>query len=555
MIRPAILYSYSFAQNPKWTSFFPSGSEIVRYLYDVCEKYGLLDKIQLDTGVTGIKWIEEDEEWEVTLEYMAAGAGEMTSKERAKLVAEKGLHAVCVKSEIVRAKVVCSAVGGLIEPKENPNVPGLDTFEGSILHTARWDETVDLHDKDVVLLGTGCSAAQVLPQLIKSEHGVKSVTQLLRSPPWAVPGLPDAAQEWWKKWMPMLCTYIPGYQNALRKFLFAMLELEFVTLFSPTEKARANRKAKRQELLDYLNSLVPEEYREILTPDYEVFCKRRVVDVDWYKSLQKDNVSITSLPMTAVGAKTVTLGPGRQYPPMSKTDSKAPIEQKTIPADVIIMANGYETGEWLHPLDVTGRNHQSLYDLWSSRGGAQAYMGTAIDNFPNFFLLFGPNTATGHSSVILASENMVNYSLNFIAPILNGEVSTYEVKESAERKWTADIQSELKNSVFQSGGCKSWYYKADSGWNSTVYPRTQIDYTLRCMFPRYSHWNATYTRKGLLLNYFRLTLKLFAAMSTVFGAYYTITKGTKASREQIAKFAAILRGYARSGLDFLRSRI
>jgi cation diffusion facilitator CzcD-associated flavoprotein CzcO len=549
------LYSYSFAQNPKWTSFFPSGSEIVRYLYDVCEKYGLLDKIQLDTGVTGIKWIEEDEEWEVTLEHMAAGAGEMTSKERAKLAVEKGSQAVCVKTEIVRAKVVCSAVGGLIEPKENPKIPGLDTFEGSILHTARWDKSVDLHGKDVVLLGTGCSAAQVLPQLIKPEHGVKSVTQLLRSPPWAVPGPPEAALEWWKKWMPTLCTLIPGYQIAVRKFLFTMLEIEFVTLFSPTEKARENRKAKRQELVDHLNSLVPEQYREILTPDYEVFCKRRVIDVDWYKSLQRDNVEITSMPMTAVGRNSVTLGPGRQYPPMSKTESSAPTEQKTIAADIIIMANGYETGEWLHPLDVTGRNGQSMYDLWEQRGGAQAYMGTAMDGFPNFFLIFGPNTATGHSSVILASENMVNYSLNFIKPIMNGEVRTYEVKEEAERKWTTDIQSQLKNSVFQSGGCKSWYYKADSGWNSTVYPRTQIDYTIRCMFPQYSHWTATYTKKGLLMYYFRLTLKLFAALSTVYGLIYMYKNGRKASRDQIVRLVGKLRGYVQNALDALRSRV
>ena len=441
-----------------------------------------------------------------------------------------------------------------LENRENPTIPGLDIFEGSILHTARWDESVDLHGKDVVLLGTGCSAAQVLPQLIKSEHGAKSVTQLLRSPPWAVPSLPEAAQEWWKKWMPTLCTYIPGYQNTVRKFLFAMLELEFVTLFSPTEKARSNRKAKRQELVDHLNGLVPEKYQEILTPDYEVFCKRRVVDVDWYKSLQNDKVDITSLPMTAVGAKTVTLGPGRQYPSMSK-DSSAPTEKKNIPADVIIMANGYETGEWLHPLDVTGRNGQSMYDLWEKRGGAQAYMGTAMDGFPNFFLIFGPNTATGHSSVILASENMVNYSLNFIKPIMNGEVRTYEVKEDAERKWTSDIQSQLKNSVFQSGGCKSWYYKEDSGWNSTVYPRTQIDYTIRCMFPRYSHWTATYTRKGLLMSYFRLTLKLFAAVGTIYGLYFTIKHGRKASREQVARLAGMLRNYLRTGLDVLRSKV
>ena len=92
-----------------------------------------------------------------------------------------------------------------------------------------------------------------------------------------------------------------------------------------------------------------------------------------------------------------------------------------------------------------------------------------MDGFPNFFMIFGPNTATGHSSVILATENMVNYSLNFIGPILQGDVKTYEVKEEAERRWTDAIQKLLKQSVFMSGGCKSWYFK-ENGWNATVYP-------------------------------------------------------------------------------------
>jgi hypothetical protein len=166
-----------------------------------------------------------------------------------------------------------------------------------------------------------------------------------------------------------------------------------------------------------------------------------------------------------------------------------------------------------------------------------------MDGFPNFFIIFGPNTATGHSSVILATENMVNYSLNFIKPILDGDVRTYEVKESAERKWTADIQKELKNSVFMSGGCQSWYIGKD-GWNSTTYPRTQIDFTLRCMFPRWSHWNATYTRKGLI----KLTLGRILKAFTVLGAIWCAVLAARNGRTRSVEVLKELLFRAREGV-------
>lgn len=461
-------YSYSFAQNPNWTSLHPSGPEILDYLYNVCAKFQIQDKIQVNTDVTVIKWLENVEEWEVTIAHMAPGAGDLSSAERKQLAASKGPEAVVLRTEIVRAKVIVSAVGGLVEPKPYPDIPGLDSFEGDLVHTARWKPGLDVSGKDVIVLGTGCSGAQVVPELVKPEYNAKSVTQLMRSPGWTQPTFPPEVQAWWAKWMPTLCTYIPGFQNTVRELMFGMIEAEFFTLFRPTETARKNREKKATQLTGYLKSLVPKEYHEILTPDYEVGCKRRIVDTDWFRSLQHPKIDLTTLPLTKIHAKSVTLGPGRNYPPMSKTDSKVPTDEKEVPADVIIFANGYEAGEWLHPLDVTGKGGKSLYETWNERGGSQAYMGTAMDGFPNFFLIFGPNTATGHSSVILASENMVNYSLKFIKPILQGEVKTCEVKETAERRWTERLQRELKNSVWMSGGCTSWYRKGS--WNATVYP-------------------------------------------------------------------------------------
>jgi len=192
-----------------------------------------------------------------------------------------------------------------------------------------------------------------------------------------------------------------------------------------------------------------------------------IFDASWLQALNDPAIDLTTLPLTSISENSVTLGPGRNYPPID-TPSLAPSHEVNLPADVIILANGFETTEWLHPLDITGRNGVKLHEVFEERGGPQMYMGTALDGFPNFFAIFGPNTVTGHSSVILASENMVEHSLKFIKPILDGDVQTVEIKKDAEVKWAQDIQSACMNRVWNVGGCVNWYQK--DGWNSTCFP-------------------------------------------------------------------------------------
>lgn len=402
---------------------------------------------------------------------MAPGVGDLSDKERREKAARNGPKSVYLAKETVRAKIIASAVGGLVEPKAWPtDIPGHDKFEGEIFHTGRWKKDVDLAGKDVIVVGTGCSAAQVIPQLTKPGINAKSVTQLMRSPPWVAPPLlPHDALKVWEKWTPFLFGKVPGLGWAARLLLFSVTEADFFKLFKGTEYARRQRAVAEEVFLDYMKRVVPEKYHEILTPDYGIGCKRRVIDDEWFRSLQQPNIDLTTLPLTSIQPKGVTLGPGRHYPSPSKTCSKVPQDEVKLHADAIILANGFETNTWLHPLNVRGKGGKNLHDVWDERGGPQAYMGAAMDGFPNFFIIFGPNTATGHSSVILASENMINYSLKFMKPILNGDVNTYEVKKEAEISWTKTIQDKLKNTVWMEGGCRSWY-KRDDGWNSTVYP-------------------------------------------------------------------------------------
>lgn len=205
----------------------------------------------------------------------------------------------------------------------------------------------------------------------------------------------------------------------------------------------------------------------MLTPDYGLGCKRRIFDENWFPSLHNPAVELTNLPLTKIQPKGITIGPGHKSPDSQDKDGGR--EERQLPADVIVLASGFNTTTWLHPLQIKGKDGRLMSDVWKERGGAQAYMGAAMDNYPNLFIIFGPNTATGHSSVVLASENMVNYSMHFIKRILKGDVKTFEVKKEAEIEWTKMMQDNLKDHVYSKAGCQNWYID-EQGWNATVYP-------------------------------------------------------------------------------------
>ncbi|KAF3047859.1 hypothetical protein E8E11_006020 [Didymella keratinophila] len=513
---PAVFYSFSFAQNPAWSSFHPPGREIVKYYHEVCQDYRITDKIECNTDVEECKWLEDEQLWEVKIRRMTAGMGDLSSKDRAKVVEEKGEHAVYSETEIVKAKVVISCVGGLVEPRGWPDeIPGLDKFKGKVFHSARWDETVDLQDKNVVVVGTGCSSAQIVPRLPNAPYNAKSVTQLMRSPPWVVPAVSTpGGDEWWEENSPKIMRAVPGLKELLRFSIFLGAEVQFLQLFPNTPYAEKHRKLYEEKILAWVKKTVPEKYLEILTPDYGVGCKRRIFDKRWLKSLNDPKIELTTMPLTRLTEEGVVLGPGATYPKNAKEED---YPEREVPADVIVLANGFDTTRWLHPLKIVGKGGTDLVELMEERGGAQAYQGTAMDGFPNMFLIFGPNTATGHSSVVMASENMVNYSLKFIKLILNGEVSTVDVKKEAEIAYTTEMQKALKDTVWQSG-CSSWYYTKD-GWNSTVYPYTQVDFWRRCAFPKYNDWNIAYTSKGISKIRRTRALRMLGVTLAIIGVY------------------------------------
>lgn len=161
---------------------YPSGKEIIKYLHKVASKYQIVDKMQLNTDVSELRYLQDDEVWEATLTHLAPGMGDLSQKERNERIAQHGERSVYLRQEKVRAKIAISCVGGLVEPKDWPeSIPGRETFKGQIIHSARWKD-VNLQGKDVLVLGTGCSAAQIVPAILKEPYNVKSVTQTMRTP-------------------------------------------------------------------------------------------------------------------------------------------------------------------------------------------------------------------------------------------------------------------------------------------------------------------------------------------------------------------------------------
>ncbi|KAL8953076.1 MAG: hypothetical protein Q9222_001069 [Ikaeria aurantiellina] len=543
---PAAFYSFSFSPNHRWTSLYPDAAEIYNYLNDICEKYQFVDKVQVNTDVSELRWLESEQLWEATLTHMVPGTGDLSRKEMHQRINERGRESVYLRQEVVRARIVCSCAGGLVEPNAWPSsIPGRDSFQGPVFHSARWDQSIDLNDKNVVVIGTGCSAAQFVPRLTQEPHNAKSVTQIMRSPPWVVPK-PKApfGKEKYEKYSPTVFSTVPGLAKLFRTICFATGERDWYTLIDGNSWNHKTRKQLESKMVARMKHMVPEKYHEMLTPNYSIGCKRRIFDDAWYLSMNDPKIELTTRPITKVSPTSITIGPGRMYPDPKDTSSKVPTDEETIPADVIILGNGFEVTTWLHPLKIRGKGGVYMQDVWDERGGPQAYLGLAMDGFPNLFIVFGPNTATGHSSVILASENMVEYNIKLIKKILHGDVSTIEVKKESEMAWTKTVQEKLKSTVFNSG-CHSWYQT--DGWNATGYPYSQIDFTFRCMFPKWSDWDLHYTRKGMLKNQAKRAGNILLLLSVIYAAF-VLLQGNGSLQSQIRGVNHLLRRSLKQGL-------
>jgi cation diffusion facilitator CzcD-associated flavoprotein CzcO len=397
---PSHLYCYSFAPKTDWQYKFARQPEIEQYFRDCVEREGLAPHLQLGTEVYGAAFV--DGRWRIR-----TSRGELA------------------------ADVLISGTGQLNRPRI-PSLPGAETFTGRTFHSARWPADFDPRGKRVVVIGNGASAAQFVPELVPH---VAKLTLLQRSPAYVFPRK-DRAYLGFEKW---LFGRVPMWRRLYRAWIYLQLEARFPALH---QNSLVGKLVKWMSLRHLAKQVRDPALRAKLTPDYPVGCKRIVISDDWYPALARDNVDVVTSPIDRITRDGVATADGALHA-----------------ADTIIYATGFDTTSFLAPMRIVGPDGTELAQAW--QGGAEAHRGVAVAGFPNLFLLYGPNTNLGHSSIIFMIECQVRYILGVLGELSRRGARTASVKRDAMARYNAELQQELARMTW-AADCHSWY-KTDGG--------------------------------------------------------------------------------------------
>jgi cation diffusion facilitator CzcD-associated flavoprotein CzcO len=406
---PSHLYSFSFAPNPGWTRTFSRQPEIWEYMRGVSRRYGVDPHIRYNHEVTSARWDAEHELWRIET---SAGA--------------------------LSADVLLAAPGPLSEPKLPP-IPGIDSFKGEMFHSARWNHAHSLRGERVGVIGTGASAIQFVPEI---QPLVGELHLFQRTPPWIVPSRDRAVSRAERS----IFRALPPAQLAMRAMIYWAQELLVLGFMHPRPGSPVERMARR-----HLETQVADpQLRGKLTPNYRAGCKRLLISDDYYPSLQQPNVELITDSIREVTPTGVLTADGTMHE-----------------LDTIIFGTGFHVtdmpvGRW-----VRGSDGRSLADAW--KGSPQAYLGASVTGFPNLFLLVGPNTGLGHTSLVFMIESQLNHVMGCLRFMRRHGLHTFEVREAVQRRFNERIQQRLQGTVWNSGGCTSWYID-ENGKNTTIWP-------------------------------------------------------------------------------------
>lgn len=403
------LYSFSFAPNPDWSRRFSPQQEVRDYLTRCAETHGVAPHIALGETLTSADWDEQGQWWRV----------ESTTG-------------------TWQAAVLVMASGPLSDPAL-PRIPGLETFAGRLFHSAQWDHDFPLDNARVAVIGTGASAIQFVPQI---QPRVGALHLFQRTPPWVLPRRDRAVPEWRRA----LRRHVPFVQLAERASLHALREAMFLPFRHP-RLAEVVKFAARRHMHGQVRDPA---LREALTPSYTVGCKRLLISDDYYPALTQPNVEVVTTAIQRVTPRGVLTSDARERA-----------------VDAIILGTGFRATDPAFAPFVRGRDGRTLAEVW--KGSPKAYMGTTVAGFPNLFLLLGPNTGLGHSSVLLMVEAQLSHILRVIDLMTSRGAAAAEPTAQAQARYVAWIDRELQPTVWQTGGCSSWYLDS-TGRNAAIWP-------------------------------------------------------------------------------------
>jgi cation diffusion facilitator CzcD-associated flavoprotein CzcO len=343
------------------------------------------------------------------------------------------------------ADVVVSAAGALSDPK-NPSIPGLETFTGTTFHSAAWNHDHDLRGQRVAVIGTGASAIQIVPKIQPlAEH----LTVFQRTPAWIIPRTDRA----FTRIERALYKRVPKLERLARAAIFWGRETYVLGFTRRQELMKMPDRIARGHLA---KQVADPELRAKLTPDYRIGCKRILISNDFYPALSAPNADVVTEPIAEVRERSIVTADGSEHP-----------------VDAIVFATGFQVTPPPIAEAIHGRGGVSLSEVWEQRG-MQSHRGTTTAGFPNLFMLVGPNTGLGHTSMVYVIEAQVQYVLESLAAMQRDRIATLEPKQAVQDAYNAGLQSKLSTSIWQTGGCGSWYLD-QHGNNVTLWP----DFTFR----------------------------------------------------------------------------
>ncbi|WP_116367841.1 flavin-containing monooxygenase [Parahaliea mediterranea] len=427
---PSVLYSYSFEPNPWWSRKYSPHNEIRAYFEHCADKYGLRPRLRLNTAVAEARFDDARGLWQLTLD----------------------------NGELIEARALVSGLGQLNLPY-TPALDGEDSFSGERFHSARWNHDIDLAGKRVAVIGNAASALQFIPHVAKE---AAQVYVYQRSANYVIPRndcayTPEQQQRfsrhrWWQK-LHRLSVYL----RAEGVFYPVLLKR---SLLRPLWKKWSR---------DYLEeSITDPALRRQLTPDYPIGCKRILVSDDYYQALAGANVEVVTSPITGINPGGVS--------------SEDATER---PADVIIYGTGFRTTDMLSGVRFIGSGGRDLREAWQD--GAEAYRGVCVAGFPNFFMLYGPNTNLGSNSIIFMVERQVKYAVACIDKLLSNGLRSLDVNAGVMRDYNVKMQKDLANTVWVAS-CDSWY-KNDAGKVVNNWPHTTTRYWWQMRAPDFSDFD------------------------------------------------------------------
>ncbi|MFK0291727.1 flavin-containing monooxygenase [Streptomyces sp. NPDC090442] len=414
---PSHLYSFSFAPNPQWPRNFSGQPHIRAYLERVADIFGLRPHLRFDAEVRQLRWNGAELWWEIDT---VQGA--------------------------YTADVVVSATGPLSDP-QIPDIPGLADFPGKVFHSARWDHDYDLRGKRVAMVGTGASAIQIVPAI---QPRVGRLTVFQRTPPWVMPRAdrPISGVERW------LHTRVPATRQLRRQLLWSIRELQ-VSAFTkrPGELGLVERLAK-----SHMHKAIKDPaLRARLTPDYRIGCKRILLSNTWYPALVKPNVDVVTSGLREIRGNVLVASDGSE-----------------VEADAIVFGTGFHVTDMPIAQRVVGARGTTLAEEW--KDGMEALRGSSAAGFPNFLTIIGPNTGLGNSSMILMIESQLTYLVDYLRQLdVLGDRIALDARRSAVDEWTRTVQRRMARTVWNTGGCDSWYLDAN-GRNTTAWPGTTAEF-------------------------------------------------------------------------------